>query len=226
MTLTEYFYSLPPVDKAYNKYCSYSLAFNNPYRFVTGYEAFKYDGFDAYIKQFIVDQGRCVAMPSMFNGEVISIMLRSCSSKLFRYYSECSYIPYGAGTNEKSYYQPWIIVESALDSDFLRNFYPFVLATNGTSVSNNCINFIMNTSSTIYCAFDSDNAGNDAFHRLCKKYSGSDKQFHIKRLYPPKNLDGTFLKDFGEVLDCLYLNHIEDYNYYISYIRGMILSLQ
>ena len=30
MNLTEFFYSLPQIDRAYNKYAAYSLAFNNP----------------------------------------------------------------------------------------------------------------------------------------------------------------------------------------------------
>ena len=226
MNLTEFFNSLQPVDKLYNKYAAYSLAFNNPYKIATPVDAFKYDGFDAYLKQFIIDQGKCIAMPNIFNNEVISIMFRAITSKQFRYYTECSYIPYGAGFNEKKYFSaPWIIVESVLDSDFLRNFYPFVIATNGTTVSNNIMSFIKGTCSTVYCAFDNDTAGNEAFHRLCMKHSGSDKLFHIKRLKPPMKLDGSYLKDFGEVLDYLYTNNISDYNYYVSDIKSILSSL-
>lgn len=223
MNLTEFFNSLSAVDQPYNKYCAYSLAFNNPYRIVTGYDAFKYDKFDQYLKNFIIEQGKCVAMPNIVNGEVIAIMFRSLSSKQFRYYNECQYIPYGAGLNDKPYYKPWIIVESALDSDFIRNFYPYVVATNGTTVANNILKFLIGTSSTIYCAFDNDNAGEDAFHRLCMKYSG--KEFHIKRLKPPMSLDGNLLKDFGDVLDCLYKNHIDDYDHYVRVIKGSLLNI-
>ena len=60
------------------------------------------------------------------------------------------------------------------------------------------MNFLQGTCSTLYCGFDSDKAGNEAFHRLCMKHSGADKCFHIKRLYPPMNLEGGYLKDFGE----------------------------
>lgn len=225
MNLTEFFYSLPAIDRDYNKYTSYSLAFNNPYRLATGVDAFRYDKLDNYMKQFIAEQGKCVAMPNIVNGEVTAIMFRSLLSKQFRYYNECPYIPYGAGVNDKPYYKPWVIVESVLDSDFLRNFYSFVIATNGTTVSRNIISFLMGTSSTVYCAFDYDKAGNQSFNHLCMKYSGIDKGFHIKRLKPPMNLEGGYLKDFGEVLDCLYKHHTEDYDYYVMSIRNSLLDL-
>jgi len=188
MNLTEYFYSLPQIDKPYNKYAAYSLAFNNPYRLVTPVDAFRYEHFDSYLKNFIAEQGKCIAMPNIVDGDVTAIMFRSCADKFFRYYNECQYIPYGAGVNEKLYHKPWVIVESALDSDFLRNFYPFVIATNGTTVSKNILTFLEGTSSTVYCAFDNDVAGDKAFHYLCAKHSGPDKGFHIKRLKPQLTL--------------------------------------
>ena len=83
----------------------------------------------------------------------------------------------------------------------------------------------MGTSSTVYCAFDYDKAGNQSFNHLCMKYSGIDKGFHIKRLKPPMNLEGGYLKDFGDVLDCLYKHHTEDYDYYVMSIRNSLLDL-
>lgn len=225
MNLTEYFYSLPAIDERYNKYAAYSLAFNNPYRLATSVDAFRYDKFDSYLKQFIAENGKCIAMPSYLNNEVVSIMFRAITSKQFRYYTECKYIPYGAGTNNKHFYQPWIIVESALDSDFLRNFYPFVIATNGTAVSNNAISFIKGTCSTVYCGFDLDKAGNESFKHLSMKYSGDSNEFHIKRFYTPKNFDGKYLKDFGEIIDCLYNGNLDDYDYYVSVLKNSIMYI-
>lgn len=225
MNLTEYFYSLPNIDKKYNKYAAYSLAFNNPYRLATSVDAFRYDKFDNYLKQFIAEQGKCIVMPNIVNNEVVAIVFRSCADKQFRYYNECKYIPYGAGVNNKQYYRPWIIVESALDSDFLRNFYPYVIGTNGTAVSSSTMSFIKGTCSTLYCGFDSDKAGDDAFKNLCYKHSGSDKEFHIKRFYTPKNFDGNYLKDFGEVLDCLYKDNLDDFHYYVSVLKNSMLYI-
>lgn len=225
MNLTEYFYSLPKIDATYNKYASYSLAFNNPYRLATSMDAFKYDKFDNYLKQFIASQGKCIAMPNVINGEVISILFRSCAGKQFRYYTECRNIPYGAGVNEKQFFKPWIIVESALDSDFLRNFYPFVIATNGVSISSPIINFLRGTCSTLYCGFDTDDAGNKSFHQLCMKYSSDNNYFHIKRFLTPTSLKGSYLKDFGEVLDCLHTHHLEEYDYYVTVIKNSLLNI-
>lgn len=226
MNLTEYFNSLPNIDYKYNKYAAYSLSFNNPYKLVTCADAFRYGKFDSYLKNFITRSGKCIAMPNIVDNEVTAIMFRSCSDKQFRYYNECHYIPYGAGVNNKPYYKPWIVVESALDSDFIRNFYPFVIATNGTTISNISLEFLKGTCSTLYCGFDNDDAGNSAFHRLCMKHSNSNNGFCIKRFKPPLNLEGTSLKDFGDILDCLYNNIITDYDYYVSVLKGMVLDIQ
>lgn len=225
MNLTEYFYSLPHIDKPYNKYASYSLAFNNPYRLITGYDVYRYDKFDVYFKSFVSDNGKCIVMPNIINGEVIGLVVRAITSKQFRYHSECKYIPYGAGVNSKPFYKPWVIVESALDSDFLRNFYPFVIATNGVSVSVDCMNFLKGTSSTVYCAFDNDTAGNEGFHRICMKHSGSDKDFHIKRLKLPSDLCGTQLKDYGDVLEFLLKNDTLTYDCCVSFIKFSLMNL-
>lgn len=225
MNLTEYFYSLPHIDKAYNKYAAYSLAFNNPYRLITGYDVYRYDKLDAYFRSFVSDNGKCIVMPNIFNGEVVGLVVRSITSKQFRYHSECKYIPYGAGVNYKPFYKPWVIVESALDSDFLRNFYPFVIATNGVSVSADCMNFLKGTSSTIYCAFDNDTVGNEGFHKICMKHSGSNKEFHIKRLCLPSDLCGTKLKDYGDVLEFLFKKDSLTYDSCVSYIKFSLMNL-
>ena len=223
MDLTSYFNSLPKIDLLYNKYATFSHFNGNPYRLITGYEVFKNSELDPFMRQFVVDQGKCIVMPNMLNSEVIGFVVRSISQKQFRNYTKCNHIPYGAGVNNKQFYQPWIIVESALDSDFLRTFYPFVIAINSVSVSANYLNFIKGTCSTCYCAFDNDDAGENAFRNLCYKHSGKD--FHIKRLRPPISLDGKPLKDFGEILDCLHNCNIEDYNYYTSLIKCLMLNI-
>lgn len=227
MNLTEFFNSLPHIDKPYNKYASYSLAFNNPYRLCTSYDAFRYDKFDPFLKKWLAEQGKVITMPNMLNGEVIGLYFRSITSKVFRRHEEASYIPYGAGFNSKTNFNsPWLIVESVLDSDFLRNFYPYVIATNGVAVSNNIMSFIKGTSSLCYCAFDMDTAGNDGFHKICMKHSGSSKEFFIKRLTTPMNFDGLYLKDFGEILDCLHDKKLDEYDYYVSSVKSSLLFIE
>ena len=143
MDLTEYFNSLQPVDKPYNKYAVYSLAFNNPYRIATGYDAFRNNDFDTYLKDFIAQQGKCIVMPNMLNNEVIGLVCRSLQSKQFRYYTKYRYIPYGAGfSTNRQYYILCFIVESSLDSYFIRNFYHYVISTNVVSFSNKIMNFL------------------------------------------------------------------------------------
>ena len=225
MNLTEYFNTLDDVDKPYNKYATYSLAFNNPYRIATGYHAFTYDRFDRSLRQFITSQGKCIVMPNIVNGDVVALLFRSLSEKRFHYYNECPYIPYGAGVNNKPYYKPWVIVESALDSDFIRNFYPYVISTNTASVSKANMSFLMGTCSTVYCAFDNDKAGDESFRNMCMRYSGKDNCFHIKRMKPPMDLYGNYLKDFGDIIECLHKRNMDDYEYYLLTLRNYFIDL-
>lgn len=219
MSLTDFFNSLNPIDQPYNKYATYSLVFNNPYKLATSYDAFKYDKFEPYLRNWIAEQGKCIVMPNKLGDEVVGLVFRSVQSKQFRYHNEAKYIPYGAGVNDKPYYKPWIIVESALDSDFIRNYYPYVIATNGTAVASHIISFLCGTCSTIYCGFDSDKAGEESFHNLCMKHSGNKSDTHIKRFKSPLLYDGHALKDFGEVLDYLHNRKLEEYEYLLAQIK-------
>ena len=223
MTLTEFFYSLPAITTEYNKYATYSLHFNNPYRLITGYDVYKYDQFDDSVKRFITAWGPCIAMPNIAESEVIGLVLRAVQIKRFGVYIENSSIPYGAGINNKPFDKPWVMVESALDSDFLREFYPYVLATNGVAVSKEAMDFVRNTSSVCYCAYDNDQAGENGFHRICQMYSGGS--FKIKRLKPPSSIDGKPLKDFGEILECLYNKDMMSYEHYLSTLKCMMLYI-
>jgi hypothetical protein len=38
--------------------------------------------------------------------------------------------------------------------------------------------------------------------------------------------DGTNLKDFGEILDCLYNNQLDDYDLYVLSLKGLFSNLQ
>lgn len=225
MNLTEFFNSLNQIDQKYNKYATYSLTFGNPYKLATSYDAFKYDKFELYLRNWIAEQGKCIVMPNKIGDEVVGLVFRSVQSKQFRYHNEARYIPYGAGVNNKPYYKPWIIVESALDADFLRNFYPYVIATNGTAAATHIMSFLQGTCSTLYCGFDADKAGEESFHHLCMKYSGKDKEFHIKRFKPPLSYEGHLLKDFGEVLDLLHSGNTSDFDYYVSQIKYNLMFI-
>lgn len=225
MNLTEFFNSLNQIDQTYNKYATYSLTFGNPYKLATSYDAFKYDKFEPYLKNWIAEQGKCIVMPNKLGDEVVGLVFRSLQSKQFRYHNEARYIPYGAGVSNKPYYKPWIIVESALDSDFLRNFYPYVISTNGAAISNSSMNFIKGTCSTLYVGFDNDKTGDDSFVKLRMKHSGEDKGFHIKRFTPPISYDGSKLKDFGDILELLHKNNLNDYDYYCSQVKYSLMMI-
>ena len=197
-----------------NKYEIASNYYNLDYRLITGQIAFTLD-LPAQIKQFIMEYGEVIALPNKFQDQVVGILLRPISTKTFRYYSETK-IPYGAGVNNKPYTSPWIIVESCLDSDFLRQFYPYVIATMGVTISNFLLDFLFSTSPYIIAGMDNDEAGNTAYKRLFYNHRG-----RVQKLEPPQGR-----KDFGEVLDLLFLNDFLNFTVESSMVEASIQSIK
>ena len=190
MSISDFYPTLQ--DPQYrNKYEVASHYFNLNYKIITGQVSYSLD-IPYQVKQFIMEHGEVLALPNIFQNKVIGFLLRPIYTKAFRYYSELP-IPYGAGVNEKPYTYPWVIVESCLDSDYLRQFYPYVIATLGATISNFLQDFLFNTAPYIVSGMDNDEAGNNAYRKLCYKYKG-----RVKKLEAPMNK-----KDFGETLDCL-----------------------
>lgn len=208
-SLDDFFLSLDPVTTLHNKYCLFSKYFKVDYRIATGFNVIN-SCLPINLQNFVIQNSSCVVMPNIFNGKVVGVLLRSNTKKEFRYYSPSSKVPYGAGVTSKSYNQPWVIVESALDADFLRQFYPFVIASLGTAVSKHLTTFLLNTAPLNYFCFDTDDAGNKAYNIMRYKHKG----YNIARILPPNKL-----KDFGEVLDHLFKNDFAVYEYELFNIQ-------
>lgn len=212
VNLTDFYKSLcTPLYR--NKYETASNYLNLGYKIITGKDAY-YSPFPSNIKQFIMEHGEVIALPNIFIDKVVGVLLRPIQTKAFRYFSDYN-IPYGAGINNKPYLYPWVIVESCLDSDFLRTFYPYVIATLGVSVSNFTQSFLFGTAPYVIVGFDNDEAGIDAFRRMSYKYKG-----RVKRIIPPfKN------KDFGDTLEFLYKNDMIQYNIESMIIKSTLTSM-
>lgn len=189
------FYNSLPGTKSRNKYECASEVLGLGYRIMGGKEAYL-SPLPPVIKQFIMESKEVIVLPNYFNGRVIGFLLRSVYEKNFRYYSGYK-IPYGAGVTNKPYYKPWVIVESCLDSDYLRQFYPYVIATLGATISNFLQHFLFATSPFIISGMDKDEAGENAYKRLCYKYKG-----RVKKIEPP---NGN--KDFGDTLEYLTIHN-------------------
>lgn len=199
MGISDFYHTLPKPQYR-NKYEVASNYFNLDYRIITGQIVYTLD-IPYQVKQFVMEYGEVIALPNKFQDKIIGFLLRPIYTKAFRYYSEIP-IPYGAGINDKPYTLPWIIVESCLDSDYLRQFYPYVIATLGATISNFLQDFLFNTAPYIISGLDNDEAGNNAYRRLCYKYKGC-----VKKLEAPMNN-----KDFGETLDCLVTHNFSEFD--------------
>lgn len=191
MNLDQFYKTLPKPVLGRNKYEVASQYLGFDYRLLNGYQAFS-SPLPSLIKQFVMEYTEVILLPNIFNNTVIGFLLRAINTKAFRYYSD-TLIPYGSGINEKPYSKPWVIVESCLDSDYLRLFYPYVIATLGVTVSNITLDFLFNTSPFVIVGFDNDEAGDNAYKHLFYKYKG-----RVKRLNIPQGK-----KDFGDTLQLL-----------------------
>lgn len=212
MELTEFFKSLPEVSYR-NKYELASHYFNLDYKLLTGKDAYLSD-LPISLKQFIIESEEVVVLPNRFKGEIVGFLLRSVYSKGFRYYSE-SKIPYGAGVNNKPYNLPWVVVESCLDSDFLRRFYPYIISSLGASVSSGLREFIFNTSPYSIIALDNDDSGNNEYSRLYSRYRKK-----VVKLEPPLGN-----KDFGDTLENLVKKDFCQFELECSLIEHSIRNL-
>lgn len=190
------FYHTLPLPQYRNKYEVASHYFNLDYRLITGRIAYTLP-INAQVKQFIMEYGEVTALPNCFQNHVIGLLLRPIYTKAFRYFSDYK-MPYGAGVNNKPYAMPWVIVESCLDSDFLRQYYPYVIATFGVTVSNFLQDFLFGTAPYVIIGFDNDDAGIQAYKKLFYKYKG-----RVKKLDPPLGN-----KDFGDTLNYLFRNNL------------------
>lgn len=190
MNLSSFYYSLS--DPQYrNKYELASHYFNLGYKVITGRDSYN-SNLPYQVKQFIMEHGEVIALPNRYKNKIVGLLLRPIYKKTFRYFSEFT-IPYGAGVNNKPYTYPWVIVESCLDSDFLRQFYPYVISTFGVTVSNFLQDFLFSTAPYIIAGFDNDEAGENAYKKMFYKYKGK-----VRKLIPPLGN-----KDFGDTLNHL-----------------------
>lgn len=213
MNLTEYFSSLKVPSMYINKYTTFAQTYGK-YKVITPFDIYKYD-WKSQIENFLLDEQLCIAMPNMIGDEVVGLCLRSLRTKAFRPYMESKYIPYGAGkVLDKPYDKPWILVESALDSDFLRLFYPYVIATLGVGVSHYLMEFCINTSESILLGFDNDNAGDNGCKTIVSKYYKPNKFRYFR---PPKPY-----KDFGDILELLHKGDIFNFELYVSLLKNSL----
>lgn len=213
MSFIKEFYITLPKPLHRNKYEEASFFLNLDYRLINGQLAYL-SPFPDKIKQFIMEYGEVIALPNIFDNDIVGLLLRPIYTKTFRYFSQYT-IPYGAGVNNKPYLYPWVIVESCLDADFLRKFYPYVIATLGVTVANFTQEFIFGTSPYVIVGFDNDDAGKDAYRKMSYKYKG-----RVRRFLPPFNN-----KDFGDTLDYLCCGNTSQYEIESMLIQSTLSSL-
>lgn len=170
---------------------------------------------DTNIRSFVLKSDYCIVIPNIIDGVVVGLLFRSIPNKDFRYYTKCKQLPFGL-TLDKEYRYPWIVVESALDCLFLKEFYPYTISTLGVSVSSTHMDLLLGTSPYIVLGLDNDDPGNN----MCKKLGYIYKNYEFRRLIPPRGC-----KDFGDILDHIYNMEYSLYEFEREYMQTSIRSL-
>ena len=155
------------------------------------------DGF----KKFISEEDCVIVMPSwdVVKKRVVGVTVRSVFSKSFRRFTPLPYVPhgflmYGGLKREKAYFDAWIVVESAFDSDWLRTIYPYVIASSGVSgLNTEAFTLVCETSSSIIVAFDNDEAGEEGYRNIL------DRVRYLRNKPVMKRFNSPYKKDFGDI---------------------------
>lgn len=182
-----------------SKYIHWSNAFG--YRMARPHDALSCTILPDGFKKFISEEDCVIVMPSwdMVKNRVIGVTARSVFSKSFRKYTPLPYVPHGflmSGSfkREKAYFDAWIVVESAFDSDWLRTIYPYVIASSGVSgLNTEAFTLVCETSSSLIVAFDNDEAGDDGYRTIL------DRARYLRNKPVMKRFNSPYKKDFGDV---------------------------
>lgn len=187
------------------------------YRILDGQTAYSCDFLPDWFRKFVCSEELVIVMPSRdVDNKIHGVTVRSVFSKSFRAFTPFPYVPYGFLTSDKPYHKPWLLVESAFDSDWLRCFYPYTIASGGVSGMNlEMLTLVSQTAPRCVVAFDNDDAGDTGYSRLNTKMKFSRKPPTVERVYSP------YKKDFGDVAQ-LALNNDSMYKVYKNVVLDLL----
>lgn len=90
-----------------------------------------------------------------------------------------------------TYNKPIIITEGVKDALFIKQYYPYTIASLSCKLSESFCRFIASLTTNVLIAFDADTAGENAFKSAAKKFGAVG--VNVKRFAPQGGC-----KDFGE----------------------------
>lgn len=175
------------------KYLHYGKAFG--YRMLDGRTAHYSEVLPEPVRKFVTNEDRVLVIPSLTAaGHVYRVTFRSVFVKAFRFYTPLPHVPHGFLRATKPYHKPFLIVESAFDSDWLSQIYPYVMASSGVSgINREGIDLVANTSEGVVIAFDSDESGRQGGRTLESKLRQANPSLWCQQMSSP------YGKDFGDI---------------------------
>lgn len=168
-------YNLPDIKefKATDKYLYFMKNYPNHYKLISAYLILNsVPDLPDFVYQHLMAVGDCVLIPNIIDNQVYSITFRSLNSdKRFLKYGEFSSLMYGLGELplDFKYGTPLIIVEGNIDTDSMKQIYPYTLGALTANLTNNQIQLLSHLTNTVILAFDNDSAGQQGIRTAMKR---------------------------------------------------------
>lgn len=198
INLVERLYNLPDVKnfKETDKYLYFMKHYDCKYKLVSAYSIINsIPDLPDFVYQHLMSVGDCILIPNFIDNQIYSITFRSLNnSKRFLKLGEFTSIMYNLGNlpPDFKYGTPLIIVEGNLDTDMMRQFYPYTLGVLSSNLSRTQIQLISHLTNNIIVALDNDDAGRIGTKNTMK---------HLSNLNTYKFKHYKTLKDTGDLVE-------------------------
>lgn len=219
--MVERLYNLPDVKNfnPTNKYLYYMKNFDNKYKLMSAYTILNsVPDLPDFVYQHLMAVGDCILIPNIIDNQIYSITFRAVNNnKRFLKYGEFQALMYNLGNlpEDFTYGTPLLIVEGNLDTDVMKQIYPYTLGALTSTLTRNHIQLLGHLTDKVILAFDNDDAG----HQGIKS--------SINRLPNMKVYEFNYkedMKDAGDLIDLL-IKSKEEYEFIFNIYRSRINML-
>lgn len=219
--MVEKIYNSPNVKQfnPTNKYLYYMQNFDNKYKLVSAYQLINsISDLPDFVYQHLMAVGDCILIPNIIDNQIYSVTFRAVNNnKRFLKYGEFSTLMYNLGElpEDFTYGTPLVIVEGNLDTDVMKQIYPYTLGALTANLTRNHIQLLGHLTNTVILAFDNDEAGHDGIESA------------LRRLPNMKVLKFNYkedMKDAGDLIDLL-MKSKDEYEFILNIYRSRIHML-
>ena len=198
-------------DRKYRtKYINFELEYHYGYRIITNGSIVKNGWLSEsklpkYIVDFINEHGEVLLMPSIYNGYVVGVVLRSLKKKAFLVYGHPTLYGLGRLHPNFTYGMPIVVCEGAIDCDIISRIYPNSVAMLTSALSTLQKELLKRLTNNIILLYDNDERGRQ--NTRMDYYNLKKMGFNVATLS-----QHNLVKDPGDMYD---MKLFDEFNYNI-----------